>query len=74
MKQGKRLTRNQKDILRNHDLKADDWMFLDECRDETGRPTSYIKIQHKTNGKIKVIDKFKRKNKPHQGGKDELNN
>jgi hypothetical protein len=60
MKQGKRLTRNQKQVLQSHNLKADDWMFLDDCRDETGRPTSYIKIQHKQTGKVRIIDKFRR--------------
>lgn len=61
MKQGKRLTRSQKVILQSHKLKADDWMFLDDCRDESGRPTSYIKLQHKVTGQVKIIDKFKRR-------------
>ena len=60
MKQGKRLSRAQKEVLQSHKLKADDWMFLDDCRDESGRPTSYIKLQHKVTGQIKIIDKFKR--------------
>lgn len=61
MKQGKRLSRAQKEVLQSHKLKADDWMFLDDCRDESGRPTSYIKLQHKVTGQIKIIDKFKRR-------------
>ncbi|MBO7732808.1 MAG: hypothetical protein J6S67_09655 [Methanobrevibacter sp.] len=61
MKQGKRLSRAQKEVLQSHKLKADDWMFLDDCRDESGRPTSYFKIQHKTSGQIKIVDKFKRR-------------
>ena len=61
MKQGKRLTRSQKELLHSHKLKADDWCFIDDCRDETGRPTSYIKLQHKSTGQIKIIDKFKRR-------------
>ena len=61
MKQGKTLSRAQKEVLQSHKLKADDWMFLDDCRDESGRPTSYIKLQHKVTGQIKIIDKFKRR-------------
>lgn len=61
MKQGKRLSRAQKEVLQSHKLKADDWMFLDDCRDESGRPTSYIKLQHKVTGQVKIIDKFKRR-------------
>ena len=61
MKQGKRLTRTQKEILRSHGFKADDWIFLDDCRDESGRPTSFFKIQNKTTLVIRVIDKYKRR-------------
>ena len=61
MKQSKKLTRSQKELLQNHKLKADDWMFVDNCRDDSGRPTSFIKIQHKATGQIKIIDKFKRR-------------
>ena len=61
MKQGKRLSRAQKEVLQSHKLKVDDWMFLDDCRDESGRPTSYIKLQHKVTGQVKIIDKFKRR-------------
>lgn len=61
MKQGKKLTRTQKEILQSKHLKADDWMFIDDCRDESGRPTSFFKIQHKATGTIRIVDKFKRR-------------
>ena len=61
MKQGKKLTRTQKELLRSHGLKADDWIFIDECRDEKGKPTSFIKIQNKTTLTIRIIDKYKRR-------------
>lgn len=60
MKQGRKLTRDEKNILRNHDLKAEDWQFLGDCLDDTGRPTSYFKIQNKSSAAIKIIDRYKR--------------
>ena len=62
MKQGRKLTRNEKELLRNvYALKSDDWQFLDECRDEAGRPTSFFKIQNKTTSTIKIIDRYRRR-------------
>lgn len=60
MKQGRRLTRDEKQILRNSNLKADDWQFLCECLDDTNRPTSYFKIQNKATGQVRIIDRFRR--------------
>lgn len=62
MKQGRKLTRSEKEHIRSaYLLKPDDWQFLDECRDDDGRPTAFYKIQNKTTSTIKVIDRFKRR-------------
>lgn len=54
MKQPKRLTREQKEIVSSHYLKADDWMLASESE-------FYLKLVHKETGKTKTIDKFKRR-------------
>ena len=54
MKQPKKLTRNQKECLSAHHLKADDWMLLNETE-------FYLKIINKTTRKQKSIDKFIRR-------------
>ena len=54
MKQPKRLTRDQKEIVSSHYLKADDWMLAEETE-------FYLKLINKRNGKPKTIDKFKRR-------------
>lgn len=61
MKQARKLTRNEKELLRNkYSLKPDDWQFLDDCRDETGRPLNHFKIINKSNGQIRIVDKLRR--------------
>lgn len=55
MKQGKPLTRNQKEIVSAHYLNAKDWSLVIETE-------FYLKIVHKENGETRTIDKF-RKNK-----------
>lgn len=59
MKQGRKLTRTEKTILRNQNLKADDWQFLCDCTDDTGRPTSFFKIINKSTAVIRIVDRFK---------------
>lgn len=54
IKQPKKLTREQKEIVANNNMIAKEWMFADDLG-------SYLKIIHKTTGKIKLIDKHKRK-------------
>ena len=54
MKQGKRLTRNQKEIVSNNGLKADDWMFVKET-------DSYLTVINKHDGKQKILDKYKKR-------------
>lgn len=53
MKQPKKLTRQQKEILTSHSLNANDWMLVEEME-------FYLKIIHKSTGKTKMIDKFVR--------------
>ena len=53
MKQGKRLTRNQKECLSAHHLNADSWQLVSESE-------FYYKIIHKETKQIKTIDKFRR--------------
>ena len=56
MKQGRKLTRNEKELLRNvYALKSDDWQFLDECRDEAGRPTSFSKFKIKPHQQLRSL-------------------
>lgn len=54
IKQPKKLTREQKEIVANNNLIAKEWMFADDLG-------SYLKIIHKITGKIKLIDKHKKK-------------
>ena len=61
MKQGRKLTRTEKEILKGNKLNWTEWGFLADCIDEKGRPTSYFKIQHKQTGVIKVICRYGRK-------------
>lgn len=57
MKQGRRLTRTEKEILRKHMLIWSEWEFLADVIDDTGRPTNGFKIQHKKTGVIKIINR-----------------
>ncbi|OYO43031.1 hypothetical protein CG709_20570 [Lachnotalea glycerini] len=54
IKQPKKLTREQKEIVANNNLITKEWMFADDLG-------SYLKIIHKNTGKIKLIDKYKKK-------------
>lgn len=53
MKRPKKLTRNQKECLSAHHLKADDWMLAEETY-------FYLKIVNKNTGAMKSVDKFRR--------------
>lgn len=53
MKQAKRLTRQQKECLSAHNLKADNWMLVEETE-------FYLKIINKQTGTRKSVDKFRR--------------
>lgn len=53
MKRGRRLTRNEKEIVASHYLRPDDWMLAEEMN-------FYLKLIHKETKQIKIIDKFKR--------------
>ena len=57
LKQGRRLTRTEKEILRKHMLIWSEWEFLADVIDDTGRPTNGFKIQHKKTGVIKIINR-----------------
>lgn len=58
MKQGRRLYRNEKEILRKQHLNPEEYSFLGNCLDTDGKPGSYFKIQHKNTGNIKIISKY----------------
>jgi hypothetical protein len=51
MKQPKKLTREQKECLTAHHLKATDWMLTEET-------DFYLKIIHKESGQRRMVDKF----------------
>lgn len=53
MKNPKKLTRTQKEIVSAHYLNAKDWSLMMETE-------FYLKIVHKTNGTVKTIDKFRK--------------
>lgn len=61
MKQGRRLYRDEKEILKRQYLNPEDYSFLGECLDASGRPGSYFKVQNKKTGNIKIICKFGKK-------------
>jgi len=61
LKQGRRLYRDEKEILKRQHLNPEDYSFLGECIDENGRPGSYFKVQNKKTGNIKIICKFGKK-------------
>ena len=54
MKQPKKLTRTQKEIVSNHGLKIDEWALVEETE-------FYYKLINKTSGVRKSVDKFRRK-------------
>lgn len=51
MKQPKKLTREQKQIVSNHCLNPSNWMLVKES-------DFYLKIIHKESNNIRTIDKF----------------
>lgn len=53
MKQAKRLTRDQKEIVRSHGLVPNNWMLQQETE-------FYFHLVNKISGMSKKIDKFKR--------------
>ena len=55
MKQPKKLTREQKQIVSGHGLVANNWMFVENVTE------SHIKVIHKASGKIKILDIYKKK-------------
>lgn len=61
MKQGRKLTRTEKETLKRNMLNWTEWGFLADCIDEAGKPTSYFKIQHKQTGNIRIICRFGKK-------------
>lgn len=54
MKQPKKLTRTQKEIVSGHGLKTDEWALVEETE-------FYYKLINKTSGVRKSVDKFRRK-------------
>lgn len=54
MKQPKKLTRTQKEIVSSHGLKADEWALVEET-------DFFYKLINKTSGVRKSVDKFRRK-------------
>lgn len=53
MKRGRRLTRNEKEVVSSHYLNPNDWMLAEEFNFQ-------LKLIHKETKQIKIIDKFKR--------------
>jgi hypothetical protein len=54
MKQPKKLTRDQKECLLAHYLKADDWALVEGTE-------FYLKVINKSTGDRKSVDKYRRK-------------
>ena len=54
MKQAKKPTRNQKEIIASHDLVVNEWMVINATE-------FYLYLIHKKTGKKKTIDNFKRR-------------
>lgn len=51
LKQPKKLTRNQKEIVQNHYMNPNEWMLVRESE-------FYLTIVHKERRMVKSIDKF----------------
>ena len=54
MKRGRRLTRNEKEVVASHGLNPNDWMLAEEY-------DFYIKLIHKETRTTKIVDKFLRR-------------
>ena len=53
MKQPKKLTRDQKEILRKYELRPDEWMLIEETK-------NYLRIIKKDRTETRYVDKEKR--------------
>lgn len=58
MKQPKKLTREQKEIVSAHGLVANNWMFVEDVTE------SHIKVINKASGKVKILDIYRKRNAP----------
>ena len=58
MKRGKRLTRQQKEIVSAYGLVANNWMFVEDVTE------SHIKVINKASGKVKILDIYRKRNTP----------
>ena len=56
MKQPSKPTRAQKEIIASHDLVVNEWMVINATE-------FYLYLIHKTTGRKKTIDNFKRRKK-----------
>ena len=54
MKQAKKLSRSNKEIVTNNNLNSDQWMLVDEME-------FYLKIINKETSKTKMVTKFPKK-------------
>lgn len=54
MKQPRKLTRSEKEIVSNNNENAQNWMFVEDLG-------AYLKIINKTTGKIKMVTKYPKK-------------
>lgn len=54
MKQPKKLTREQKQIVSAHGLVANNWMFVEEVTE------SHIKVINKMSGRVKILDIYRK--------------
>lgn len=61
MRNGKPLTRSQKEALSAYKLNWKDYNFVCDVVDDKGRVTSYFKVQRKSDGAIRLIDRYARK-------------
>lgn len=58
MKQPKKLTKKQKEIVSAHGLVANNWMFVEDVTE------SHIKVINKASGKVKILDIYRKRNAP----------
>lgn len=58
MKQGRKLYRSEKEILKKQHISPEEYSFLGECLDSEGKYGAYFKIQHKQTGNIKIVCRF----------------
>ena len=58
MKQGRKLTRSEKELLRKRHYNPEQYCYLGECIGEDHKPTSHFRIQDKVSGAIRVVSRF----------------